>query len=503
MKPIVTNEQMRRYDAAEIERGTPSVELMRRAGEAVFASYAWKGPVAVVCGSGNNAGDGYVLALCLHRVGISCRLLLLEERFSPDGAYYFEQCTAAGIPWSLADGREDYARDAEIVDCIFGTGFHGTAKGLAADVIRGINASGKPVISVDINSGLDGTCGMGDPCVRSALTVAIGALKTGHLLGDAKDVIGSLQTVDIGIPIPHNAGISKLAEAGDFCNLFPSRRQNSHKGTYGYVAVIGGCERYGGAVKLANLSCFALRVGCGVATLAVPRGIADAVSPYLLESTLEPMPDDDTGYMVYDPDALDALLQNKKAVSVGMGWGTASSYPHILKHLLSHFKGSLLIDADGINTLAAMDPKDLKHASCRVLLTPHLKEFERLSKIPIAEILKDPVAYAEQFAREYGVCLLLKGTTTVVTDGSETYLCDRGCSGMATAGSGDVLSGILTGLLGYLPLTPLTVAGGAYLAGRAGEIAEQATNAISMVASDTVHALPSAISELLSQTKKT
>ncbi len=500
MKTVVSNEQMRRFDSAEIARGTPSVELMRRAGEAVFESYAWQGPVAIVCGTGNNAGDGYVLALCLKRAEIPCRLLLLEEKFSPDGAYYFQQCKDVGVAWSLCDGREEYSEDREIVDCIFGTGFHGHAVGPVAEVIERINASGKPVIAVDINSGLDGTSGLGSPCVRSALTVAIGAPKTGHFLGDAKDVIGELKTVDIGIPIPHEESACRLIEAEDLRAELPTRPQNSHKGSYGYVALIGGCERYSGAAKLANLSCAALRVGCGVSTLAVPRSIAQSVAPYLLESTLAPMADDGTGYMTYDPEALDALMQNKKAIAVGMGWGSTAAYPQILAHLLSHFEGTLIIDADGLNTLATMDRALLKNATCRVVLTPHLKEFERLSGIPIAETVKDPLSVAERFAKESGVCLLLKGCTTVVTNGAETYLCDRGCAGMATAGSGDVLSGILTGLLGYLPASPLSVACGAYLAGRAGELAEAAVGAISMIASDTVNALPRALSEILSGT---
>jgi NAD(P)H-hydrate epimerase len=215
------------------------------------------------------------------------------------------------------------------------------------------------------------------------------------------------------------------------------------------------------------------------------------------------MADNGTGYMTYDSDALDSLIKNKKAVSVGMGWGSAKAYSHILAHLLSRFEGTLIIDADGLNTLATMDRVLLKNAICRVVLTPHLKEFERLSGIPITETVKDPVAFAERFAKENGVCLLLKGCTTVVTDGKETYLCDRGSAGMATAGSGDVLSGILTGLLGYLPASPLTVACGAYLAGRAGELAEGTVGAISMIASDTVNALPKALSKILLETEKT
>ena len=144
----------------------------------------------------------------------------------------------------------------------------------------------------------------------------------------------------------------------------------------------------------------------------------------------------------------------------------------------------------------------LKNTACHVLLTPHLKEFERLSGVPVASVLQDPVTHAKRFAREYGVCVLLKGSTTVVTDGDVTYLVDRGCAGMATAGSGDVLSGVLTGLFGYLPVNAKTVALGAYLAGRAGELAEKESTSISMTASDTVARLPDAVREILNGNEK-
>jgi NAD(P)H-hydrate epimerase len=156
-----------------------------------------------------------------------------------------------------------------------------------------------------------------------------------------------------------------------------------------------------------------------------------------------------------------------------------------------------LIDADGLNTLAEMDLSLLKSSACKIVLTPHLKEFERLSGIPIAEIVKDPIYHAKCFARTYGVVLLLKGTCTVVTDGDKVYLVNRGCAGMATAGSGDVLSGILVGLLGYADANPLSVACGAYIAGRAGELAERDVNPISMIASDTVAHIPKAVGEMI------
>ena len=494
MKQIVDVRVMRESDENTIRNGTSGRELMWRAAKGVFESYAWQGSVAIVCGSGNNAGDGYALALLLHEAHIPCRVYLLSDRFSEDGAYYYEKCKENGVEIAYFTEHTDFSDATEIVDCIFGTGFCGDVRGLAATAIERINGSGKTVISVDINSGLNGDNGLSTLCVRSDLTVSIGTLKNGHLLGDAKDVIGRLVNVDIGIEL---CGACRyLAEAEDFGSVLKARRQNTHKGVYGYVSIMGGCTEYAGAVKLANLSCAALRAGCGVAQLIVPEGLGAAVSPYLLESTLALMPENQ-GKMDFDPVFLDRALARQSALAIGMGWGKSDTYAPILEHILSHYAIPVVIDADGLNTLAQMDQGILKRTRCQVLLTPHPKEMERLSGTPVGEIARDPIGVAERYAKEYGVCLLLKGACTVVTDGDITYLVNRGCAGMATAGSGDVLSGILAGLLGYAKCEPLTAACGAFIAGLAGELAEKDLNPISMLASDTVSHIGAAISGML------
>ena len=183
-----------------------------------------------------------------------------------------------------------------------------------------------------------------------------------------------------------------------------------------------------------------------------------------------------------------------------MGWGTDPAYAQILTKVLTTYKGRLLIDADGLNTLARMGEDGqrlLQNTAAEVVLTPHPKEFERLSGVRIADMLADPIRYAVEYARKVGATVLLKGTATVVTDGAETYLVDRGCPGMATAGSGDVLSGILAGLLGYNAPTPKVVACGAYIAGLAGEMAQSASNPISQTAGDTASHIPQAITAML------
>lgn len=484
MLPIVTVKVMQESDQATIASGTLGRELMLRAAKGILDSYAWTGKTLIVCGTGNNAGDGYALATLMQEANLSCDLLLLTNRFSEDGQYYFEICKQKGICHTLWSGSFDFSPYAQIVDCIFGIGFHGTPNEATVALIDAINASGKTVISADINSGLGGDNGLGSPCIQSHLTVAIQSYKPGHFLAQAKDVIKAHTAIDIGIQTS-NENIFLLEEY-DVANFFSPRKNYSHKGNYGYVAIMGGCVEYSGAAKLANMSAAALRAGCGVVTLAVPEAIVNSVSPYLLESTLLPIPASEDGKMCYAPEIFDKILARYASIAVGMGWGSSDSYRDILSHLLQNAHRPLIIDADGLNTLAQMDLQLLKNAKAPVILTPHLMEFSRLSGLSISEIEADPIFHAKAFAKEYGVILLLKGCCTIVTDGNEVYLSHRGCAGMATAGSGDVLSGILAGLCGYLKPDVLTVVAGAYLAGMAGEFAQEKQGSASMIASDTV-----------------
>ena len=493
---VLTVEDMRRSDAACIAGGVPGRELMARAGRGIYESTSWQGPAAILCGTGNNAGDGYVLAALLHEAGIPCHLYLMSERFSPDGRYYFDRCLEKGVPWSLWESGGNLGGYAEAVDCLFGTGFRGRPEGIAEDMIRAINDSGARVISVDINSGLSGVSGLAEgACVRSDLTVSIGCPQPGHYLGKAKDMMKRLVNVDIGIP-PLGLPI-RLMGPGDFADILQARQECCNKGDFGTVALMGGCTAYSGAAKLANLSLSALRSGCGVARLAVPASIAEGVLPYILESTLHPIPDRD-GQMIFDPEAIDGALTNTKAAALGMGWGRSLENQRILRHILKTYAGSLVLDADGLNALVNLPDRDrlLHDTAAKVVLTPHLREFSRLTGLRREDILRDPIACARDYAGSRRVILLLKGSCTIVTDGGAVLLTSRGCAGMATAGSGDVLSGVLAGLLGWTDCTPLTVACGAYLAGLAGELAQAEKGDISMTAGDTAAKLPAALLEM-------
>ena len=289
----------------------------------------------------------------------------------------------------------------------------------------------------------------------------------------------------------------KVLEKEDIKCLFPRRDENSHKGNFGYVGIMGGCIEYSGAVKLANLSSSSLVSGCGVVRLIIPKEIEISVMPYLLEQTLFSI-ESKNGHMLFDKNIINKALEKLKALAIGIGWGESIDNEKILKYILETKDIPIIIDADGLNTLAKMDKNILNKTNCKVILTPHLKEFSRISGYSLEEIEKNKEKLTTDFAKNYNVILLLKGHTTIITDGEETYLVKRGCPGMATAGSGDVLSGILLGILGYNKPNVLTIAGGAYLAGLAGELAEKNLNDISMRASDTISKIPEAIDEIRS-----
>lgn len=546
MTGIMSVEDMRNSDAATIAGGVTGRELMARAGKAIYEAVTWKAPVAIVCGVGNNAGDGYVLAGLLKDAGTDCTLVLLEERFSEDGRYYYEECVkreesantyetgdagnAGANAMPAGDGSaerksgkinicnideiDDLSGFGTVVDCIFGTGFKGEVKGKAQDAIDMINESGAYVVSVDINSGLNGDSGMAGKremaeipadmskagaagvgtikpytCVYSDLTISIGTFKPGHFLNLAKDVMKRKINVDIGIK-PLKAEIF-LLEDGDIAGFLGERPNFSNKGTYGYTALIGGSKRYSGAVRLAGMANAAMRAGAGVVKVALPGALYHDLLPLILESTVFPLSDRD-GEAVFNEAELAELVANVKTVAFGMGIGVSEETSEILTYLLKNYKGRLIIDADGLTLLSRMDRSVLKSAVGKVVLTPHLKEFERLTGKPMQEILAAPADIAREYASETNTIVLLKGPSTIITDGRVTYITDAGCPGMATAGSGDVLSGILSAVCANGELVR-AVAVGAYINGKAGELAQEKYGAISMVASDTVGCIPEVI----------
>ncbi len=494
MKDVVSVNTMRESDLITIQNKTDSKTLMERAGKSVFDSVDWFGKVLVVCGKGNNGGDGFVLASLLKKHGIIVEILLIEEKFSADGKHFFELCKQQNVPYSLYTESFDFSKFNFIVDCILGTGFKGELTQPLKEVISKINNSFAQVISVDINSGLNGDNGLCELAVKSHLTISIGSFKTGHFLNNAKKYIKKIVNKDIGIDIVGER--NNLVEGSDFVEIFKERDANANKGNFGYIGLIGGCTKYSGAIKLSNMAQSAMRSGCGVCKVICAKSLFPSISPHLLESTYFPLSDID-GNFIFDENEIKEALKNLKAVGIGMGLGENEENKKLLSFILKNYSLPIVIDADGLNSLSKMDNKILKESNCKIVLTPHLKEFERLCHIPIQEIKENPIKYAKEYAKENNVILLLKGSSTIVTDGNEVYLTNAGCVGMATAGSGDVLSGILTSLLGQEKNTLKATICSAFINGKAGEFAEQKSNSYSMIASDTINEIEKVITNII------
>ena len=278
-------------------------------------------------------------------------------------------------------------------------------------------------------------------------------------------------------------------EINDVKYLVKERNIDSNKGDFGKAGIYGGSIEYSGALKLAYLSLSALRSGCGISRVLVKKEILPLLGPNILEQTLCILPDYNDKFY----DKLKDSIKDLDSLVFGMGLGSDKHLEEVLEFLIKNYTGNLIIDADGLNTLSRMDLNILKNRKCNILLTPHLKEFSRLINKSIEEIKKDSLNLVKEFASTYKVTILLKGHTTIITAGNTTYLVKTGCVGMATAGSGDVLSGILAGLLAYLNFSLLTISLGVLINGIAGCLAEEDNTDISMIASDTINNIGNAI----------
>ncbi len=267
---------------------------------------------------------------------------------------------------------------------------------------------------------------------------------------------------------------------------FPPRPRDAHKGIYGYIALAGGSLAYSGAPRLAALGATALRCGAGVVMMAVPGSLCPLMVPLILESTLYPLSEDAAGHLCFREQEWQDLGKKARVIAFGMGAGRTEEVVKTLDWLLTHYPGRLIVDADGLWALAQLGLSRARQTEGRLLLTPHMGEAARLLKGPVQDIQRDPFGAAREMALSCGGTVLLKGSTSIVTDGVETWTSDRGCPGMATAGSGDVLSGVAAALLAREELSiPHGAAAAAYICGLAGEEARKDWGDAAMLAGDT------------------
>ena len=442
MQKVVTTAQMAICDKTTIDNGIPSVELMRRVAQCVFDGRVWQGRIGIICGKGNNGGDGLALVCIMADKGIYPYVYLCGE-MSKDGRYYYEILQSKGYDKIYPIGECNYDFDV-IVDCIFGTGFKGAPKQEYADIIDKINASTAYKISVDIPSGLNGDSGRYERCVEADETVTVQFAKTGLYLNDGKDMTGKLSIIDVGIGL--HTDYVNVVEDRDVALLFPKRKNNTHKGTFGKSGILGGCGNYLGAVRLANMGLCALRSGGGLNVILTPKSHANNILGAVMESTVIGL-SDDSGYLTFDKIELDKALQGINSLAIGMGMGDHySENAKIIEYIVKNYPIKVVIDADGINSVST-DVEMLKSAKSDIILTPHVKEMSRLCKKSVEEILDDPIGIAKSFAKEYGVTILLKGASSVITDGEDVYMTTNGGAELSKGGSGDTLSGVILGML--------------------------------------------------------
>ena len=304
--------------------------------------------------------------------------------------------------------------------------------------------------------------------------------------------------------------------AEQVASLFPKRPTECHKGNFGYVALIGGSLEYSGAIRLAAQANASIRSGAGVATVAAPRSICPLIAPQIMEATLYPLSDHD-GRIVFNEDEFAGLVRRYDCIAFGMGIGNSDETLKAIEYLLTHYNKTLIVDADGLNAMARLDHEIIRKSRAKLVLTPHAKEFSKLSGMSVEETKADPVKAAEYLASELNAVVLLKGSTTVVagpetrpktvpevfTDNNEgpdnqpVLMTDRGCPGMATAGSGDVLSGIMAALCVNAEDLVLAAAAGAYINGAAGELAQSRRSDVTMTSADTAACVAEVIEEII------
>lgn len=477
MERILTVSQMRNADEFTIKNlGISKEELVMRAGVAVadeVKNRFFGGRVLVCVGKGNNGQDGLIVADILSKThGYNVTVFNVENGLI-----------------KVFDKEYDI-----VIDCIFGTGLNKDVEGIYKTIIEKINSLKAFVISCDIASGINGDNGkvMG-VAVKADLTIAIQDYKVGHFMGDGIDYSGEVVCCDIGISV-WDDNVIKRIDNRDAKKLFLPRNRNVNKGNFGKSCMIGGSRFYSGSILLSANALCALKSGAGYSYLTVPASLFGDYVGKNPECILMPI-DDDGNAIVLDKETLDLTLK-MDSIAIGMGMTDGQGTYDCIEYLLKNYTGKLLIDADGLNALSKFGKDILKQKKCEVILTPHIGEFARLLDLEKQAIMDDIMDYALNFAKEYNVILAVKSAVSIITDGNEIYLNTTGCSGMAKAGSGDVLSGFAAGILARSEdaLEAMTTA--MYIFGMAGELAQKQDSEFTITASDIIAQLPKVINSL-------
>ncbi len=447
MKWVVTPQQMSALDAYMINRvGIPGIVLMENAASAaaqeVIRRLPENGRVLVVCGGGNNGGDGLAVLRQLVMRGVEARAVLLvdPERLTGDARLNYEVAVSCGL--RIAREVRFDACDL-IVDAIFGTGLSRDVSGAFYEVIESINASGIPVVAVDIPSGVDGASGrVRGIAVRACATVTFQCVKYGHLLFPGRELTGELIVAPIGIcGEERTRDMGQWLEDEDIAALLPPRKADSHKGANGRALLMAGSEAYTGAALMSAAA--ALRCGTGLLKVAVPRLVKPAFSA-LPEAMCIPVGDGGEWDTAASKETA-SYFDTNDVLALGPGMGSGESVPALLEKALKA-KKPIVIDADGLNALAR-NPHLFALLHENVILTPHPGEMARLMKIGTDEVIDHPRETAVQAADEWGCTVLLKGAVSMIAAPEKLTVNTTGNAGLAKGGSGDVLTGIILALL--------------------------------------------------------
>ncbi|MBN2031900.1 MAG: NAD(P)H-hydrate dehydratase [Deltaproteobacteria bacterium] len=458
--------------------------------------------VLFLCGGGNNGGDGYVMARCLQQKGLQVSVLVLCERqkITGDALTNLNVLERMGLDVQDVPGPEPWAsclsllENADfIVDGILGTGLKSSVRGFYRQVIGDVNASLKPVMAIDIPSGLNADTGavMG-AAIRADVTATFGFPKLGQLLFPGAGLVGRLIRVDIGIPGASADRVSnqcRLTEIQDIREALPVEGPDIHKGARGHLLLLAGSTGKTGAAVLASLA--ALRAGAGLVTLGIPRSLNPILENKLTEPMTHPLPETEAGTLSLGAEQeILKLLQGKNALALGPGLSTHEETVVLIRRIVSHCPLPIVIDADGLNALAG-DRTSLHFGCEEVILTPHPGEMARLTGLSNSEVQADRIGLASSFARDHGCHLVLKGARTVIAgpDG-RIHVNPTGNRSLASGGSGDVLTGLLGGLLARgLPPEKAAVCG-VYLHGLSADYVAEKMGQVGMLAGDLLEAIP-------------
>jgi NAD(P)H-hydrate epimerase len=517
MKPadlpkIVTAAQMRAIDERAIQgMGIPSLTLMENAGRGVatlvrdriFEDSIKGKRVAVVCGRGNNGGDGFVAGRYLAEWGARVTFYLIGARstIKGDAKINCDRLMKVHLPVvELSEGgpKPPFNEFDLLLDGIFGTGFHGPITGAAAAVVDAMNQSKTRIVAIDSPSGLNADTGecVGPPrrVINAFRTVTLACSKKGQWLWPGRSNVGFLEVVDIGIPkeAVGNEGVNLSLITEDFVrHSLPLRPPDAHKGTFGKALIIGGAVGMSGAIALAANAC--MRCGVGLTYAGCPESLADLVDIKATEPVVLPLPEV-RAKRVLARRGLGEIIKHfarVDAVAIGPGLSTHHETQELVRRLVARRIKPTVLDADGLNAFAETPETLAEKANAPLIITPHAGEMARLLGSSVESIASDRESAARQAAERFGCIVVMKGAPTFVAEpGGQIYLNPTGNSGMASGGVGDVLTGIIVSFLaqGCEPLTAALM--GVYIHGLAGDFAATEKGERSLVASDLVEALP-------------